>query len=172
MDAYPNNNIFVWRSKNDDGNPYSDGKWRFMLQDLDATAGADISYDSYTPDDGRMRIVIDNTIDNFVTNLVAWDGNGAETNLATDPLFSALMQRDDFRTAFEERITYIADEVYDCDTMNERIDEAYDKIKSGWVESSGVEKSVLKRHRNDFQEFFEGRKANVLYYLGVHFPKE
>ena len=169
VDAYPNNNIFVWRSVNDDGNPYSDGKWRFMLQDLDSTAGADLSYDSYNPDEGRMKIVVDNSIDNFVTNLVAWEGDGAEANLATDPLFSGLMQREEFKEAFREKLIDLSEHNYNADVMDKLIDENYDSIKNAWSERADLDKDVLRGHRNDFQDFFVGRLDYVLEYLDTHF---
>jgi len=169
VDSYPNNNIYVWRSKGDGENPYSDGKWRFMLQDLDATAGADLSYDSYLPDEGRMKIVIDKSIDNFVTNLVAWDGEGAETNLVSDPLFARLMARADFREKFINRLIYLSENNYNYDKMYSLIDDTYDRIKTGWVEQSKVEKTKLKEHRNDLQDFFDGRLEYVLKYVELHF---
>lgn len=169
VDAYPNNNIYVWRSKGNGESTYSDGKWRFMLQDLDSTSGADLSYDSYNPDEGRMKIVIDKSIDNFVTNLVAWDGEGAETNLVSDPLFARLMDREDFKKAFTDRIISLSENNYNKDVMEEKIEASYDQIKTGWVERANMDKSVLKSHRNDFCDFFDGRLDYVLNYINVHF---
>lgn len=169
VDVYPNNNIYVWRAMGEGDNPYSDGRWRFMLQDLDSTAGADLSYDSYNPDEGRMRIIVDKSIDNFVTNLVAWDSEGAETNLVSDPLFARLMERDDFKEAFTDRIISLAETNYNVDVMEEKIDASYDQIKTGWVERAKIDKSILKSHRNDFQDFFDGRLEYVLNYIEKHF---
>lgn len=169
VDAYPNNNIFVWRSKNDDDNPYSDGKWRFMLQDLDASAGADISFDAYVPDETRMKIIIDKTIDNFTTNLVAWNGSGEETNLVTDPLLRGLMRNPQFKADLRDRIIQIASDNYSFKTMEDAGDDAYDAIKSGWVEISGQEKSLLKEHRQAFWDFFDGRLDYVLKYYDLDF---
>lgn len=169
VDAYPNNNIFVWRSKNDDGNPYSDGKWRFMLQDLDASAGADISYGSYTPDENRMKIVIDQTIDSFTTNLFSIDESKEEASFVTDPLLRGLMRNPQFKAALRDKIIQIAFDNYSTATMERVGDEAYDEIKSGWTEISGQKKSLLKEHRQDFFDFFDGRLDYVLKYYDLDF---
>lgn len=81
---YKNNAI--WRSENKSDRPYEDGKWRWILFDIDLSCG-------------------DASRNDFVEEL-NWDGY----KISTDPLFRTLMRSKTFREQFCRSFIEIADE--------------------------------------------------------------
>ncbi len=76
---WPIQNIALWKSRTDSDGRYSDGKWRWILFDMDAAA-----YPAQAESYQTARAV------------------------DADPIFGFLMESEDFQKAFEERLVFLA----------------------------------------------------------------
>lgn len=88
---WPSSNFALWRSREDNGQGYGDGKWRWMLFDCNSMC--------MRADAGLV------------------EHNTLEYVYESDPLFQSLWENADFRTAFKERLFYIADNCFDAEQM-------------------------------------------------------
>ncbi len=115
---WPNHNYVVWRSNGAEieGNPYSDGKWRFGTFDFDYTSGlnyenadSSASFDAFTRLSGR---------DSF-----------------TAAAFFQLMKNPDFQAQFVRRYCDFANIIYEPEKMTVAINAQIDTIMPYFVES-------------------------------------
>jgi len=83
--VFQNNNWMIWRARDNDGTPYSDGKWRFLL--FDTEQSTDIW------GDGRAFT------DDNLTEILSNDGSGYDGR-QLPVLFHALYRNEDFRREF------------------------------------------------------------------------
>ena len=94
---WPGGNEAAWRSRNINSNSqYQDGKWRWMLFDLNSEYGA---------------LEIEQLEDDTLGNVL----NGSS-------LLSSLMENDEFKSLFYSRLRYIEQDIYSEDKVNEFID--------------------------------------------------
>ena len=106
---WPNYNYAVWKNTGAaiEGNPYSDGKWRFVSYDFDHTMG-------FTYDIGWKN-----------TKLYTYDmfaHMDKEKGDAPTSLFVALLDNDDFRSKFEKVYKEYADSVMSEAAVNKLLD--------------------------------------------------
>lgn len=104
-DSSPNN-IMMWRvNEKVDGNPYADGKWRFVLYDTEYSAGL------YGQEGTQPEF---NSLSN-ISKDVEWDNPGA--------LFFRLLYNDTFKQAFYANYIDIMENNFDPDRVLAWIDE-------------------------------------------------
>ena len=89
---WPNNNFQLWRSRNKASNIYSDGRWRWMLYDLDHAMG--------------LSIVEQDSVKRACMN----------------PVFASLMRNEDFYRLFIDRLLWLANEILAPERVNAFID--------------------------------------------------
>lgn len=100
------NNILMWRvNERVDGNPYGDGKWRFVLYDMEYSAGLYSQEGTKNSYDAFKNISRENT----------WANPGV--------LFFRLLENENFCREFYVNYIEIMDNNFDADRVNEWIDE-------------------------------------------------
>ncbi len=142
---WPNYNYGVWRNTGEEiaGNPYSDGKWRFISFDYDYTMGA--TYDSFGGVEGYAY-------DSFqhMNN----GAGGEPTNL-----FVGLLNNPDFCTKFINTYCDYANEVLTPEKANAMADiysrdyteQLANTTVRWWGYFGGSKESNLSYHRNLYQ---------------------
>lgn len=164
---WPNRNCGMWRSTGEviEGNPYSDGKWRFISFDYDYTMGktyADFGgVEGYAYDSFRHMENIDSTMKTFPTNL-----------------FLNLLKNEDFRDRFVNVYCDYANEVLTPEKAN-ALAEVYSRDYTEplaqttvrwWGFFGGSKESNLAYNRQQYQsktlpqikEFFRQRRSYTL----------
>lgn len=142
---WPNYNYAVWRNTGAaiDGNPYSDGKWRFISFDYDYTMGA--TYDSF----GGVEGYAYDSFQHMNNGL-----GGAPTNL-----FVQLLKNEDFRNKFAAVYCDYANEVLTPEKANAMADtyktdyteQLANTTVRWWGFYGGSKESNLSYHRNLYQ---------------------
>ncbi len=98
---WPHNNFALWRTKNTSSGGYSDGKWRWILFDLNSS------------------LSLENA---------KWDGISWAMN--KDPVFASLLENEGFETALKKRLVYLADNNFNPERVAPLIDE-YEAAMAG-----------------------------------------
>lgn len=96
---WPTNNFALWRTKHKQDDRYGDGRWRWMLFDVN------LSMDPFTAKSDYVQRTINN-----------------------DPMFASLMENDDFRTRFYTRLLDMANDYFAPDRIDAFIDEYETKM--------------------------------------------
>lgn len=170
---WPNYNYGVWRNTGEviEGNPYSDGKWRFITYDMDYTCGK--TYDSFGGVEGYAY-------DNF--QHIDKAKNHTPTNL-----FVALLQNETFKLKFAKEYYNFADNICSTERTTERLDlysETYGTLLAEsttrwWGFYGGTKSSNFNWNQNQYlyttipqiKTFFNNRARYTLEdmeeYLGV-----
>lgn len=92
---WPNANYALWRTRENEGSPYGDCRWRWMLFDVNSGGLG-------------LGVLNDDTL---------------QMTLEKDPMFNSLYQNDEFRRSFAKRILEIGKEVYSIEQCNALLDE-------------------------------------------------
>ncbi len=87
-------NVALWRTKTVSPGRYSDGRWRWILYDVNLS---------------------------LAKTGVDWDG--ISWAMHNDPVFASLLDNEEFETALWERLVYLADNNFNPDRVNPLIDE-------------------------------------------------
>ena len=161
---WPNYNYAVWRNTGAaiGGNPYSDGKWRFISYDFDYTMGA--TYDSFGGVEGYAY-------DSFAH----MDGKKADSPTS---LFVQLLKNEEFRNQFAAVYCDYANEVLTLENANtmteiyksDYTDQLANTTVRWWGYFGGAKESNLAYHKNLYQNttlqnirtFFEQRAGYTL----------
>lgn len=93
-DDWPDNNVVLWRTKTVSPGEYSDGKWRWIVYDVN-----------------RAMFYIFSRSD--------W----IEHTIERDRVFASLMRNDKFKRSLESRLVYLAENNFNPDTVDKFIDE-------------------------------------------------
>lgn len=96
-------NMAMWRSRVSGYSTYQDGRWRYLLFDLDNT-------DGYLPN-------AEASVDSFTS------GSYMGINPDTDPVFSNLVKNSRFRKAFRDRFEYLLANDFSYEKIGPIIDE-------------------------------------------------
>lgn len=139
------NNWSTWRvNDTDPGNPYADGRWRFILYDTDySEKGHYVTYDSFT---------------NLVTEPWTY-GPGA--------LFEKLMQFPEFSEKFNTRFDELLKNVFSEEKTFAAID-AFAVSRREAIHDTDIRfgtEDLFEDDLNSLRTFFRGRTANVCGYL-------
>ncbi len=141
---WPNYNYAVWRNTGAEiaGNPYSDGRWRFISFDYDYTMGA--TYDSFGGVEGYAYDSFQHMNSKY----------GAPTNL-----FIALLNNEEFRSKFMNTYCDYANEVLTAEKANamaeiysrDYTEQLANTTVRWWGYFGGSKESNLSYHRNLYQ---------------------
>ncbi len=137
---WPSSNYALWKTRVDEGSAFGDGRWRWMLYDLNSGGMDAIEYDSL------------------------------EEVLYDDEMFSSLYQNEEFRCQFAERILYIGKELLNAENCNRFMEDYKATMKTPLAESSRrfYPDSALEKLENDTEwlaTFFENRYDAVWDFL-------
>ncbi len=155
MQLYINNNdvgfdknIALWRSIRKDSGEYEDGRWRFMLYDLDGALG--------------------NPKDNTFQDSEWWK---KDFNLMDEGMVKSLMKNSSFRKQFRETFIEISETVFSYDTIHEKLvcwKEQYEmqtvKSHQRFI-SSEIMAEDYDNYIEQIDNFFKQRKQYILQYL-------
>ena len=103
---WPGNNVELWRSRSSESGMYKDGKWRWILFDL-----------------------------NDVSVMHNFEGNNFQQTIEREPMFGELLKNERFRQQFKERMSYIAKDVLNSANINLEIDN-WEKLMKEPVKAS------------------------------------
>ena len=98
---WPSSNYALWRSRETSEKAYEDGKWRWMLFDVNTSA--------------------------FISDID--DHNTLEYVLTESQMFANLYKNEKFKEAFSEKILQMADTVFEPSLVEQKITE-YEKLMS------------------------------------------
>jgi len=149
---WPGGNEAAWRARDINLNSrYQDGKWRWMLFDLNSEDG-DLDIDQ----------VEDDTLGHVIK---------------ASPMFASLIQNDSFRELFCERMSYIENNIYTENKINEFIDSYYQKMLEPLCLSnmrfySDERREEIINNTEGIRTFLLARSAVVNKSLKEHFGYE
>jgi hypothetical protein len=149
-DAYYGN-LAMWRSRVTGYSTYNDGKWRYLLYDLDNT-------DDYMPNAGA-------DIDSFT------DGSYIGFNPDVDPVFSNVSKNHRFREKFIERFTYLLENDFSYERIGPLIDEMEETYTEPMVMSvrrfndPQFDREDYHRNIEKLRRFFEKRGKYIYDYM-------
>ncbi|MBR0511151.1 MAG: CotH kinase family protein [Ruminococcus sp.] len=105
---WPNYNYFMWRNNGEviEGNPYSDGKWRFGAFDFDYSVG--LTYDDFGDLEGYQY-----------NSFMKMDG--VKESIPT-VIFAKLLDNPEFRKEFIHRFYWFANDVFEPEKMVKELD--------------------------------------------------
>ena len=152
-DAYINN-VGIWRARDPGSLPYEDGRWRFVLFDLDNTDGFQESSNYDT--------------DSFV------EGNNDDNNPDTDLFFSNLSKNKEFRRRFRERFEELISTDFSYETVAPVIDDMEKTYTKPVVLSvrrfgdPGFSEEQYHKEVEIVREFFQKRGEYISKYLMMH----
>ena len=133
IEDWPGTNFALWRSRDISSNPYSDGKWRWMMFDCNSTG---------------MREDLELTTHNTLQRLIN-----------RKAFFNSLWQNETFREMYEQRIVYIGETCFDGEDMSRFIDEYTEDMKpmleKSWDRFYGKNSSAEK----EFSDMMESHRA-------------
>lgn len=137
---WPNSNEALWRTREVTGEPYADGKWRWMLYDCNSEC--------------MSEEVIDHDTLTYAINESA--------------LFGALWNNASFRDAFKERLFEIADACFDASEMQALI-HTYEQtmvspLSKSWARFHGSDNTLIEQFTytlDSIETFFNYRRAVV-----------
>ncbi|MBP5378210.1 MAG: CotH kinase family protein [Ruminococcus sp.] len=140
---WPNYNYLMWRYSGEaiDGNPYSDGKWRFGAFDFDYSVG--LTYEDYEEDELYQH-------DSFKKM------DGVKEGIPTI-IFAKLLENPEFKQKFADRFYTFAYSVFEASKMTEELDNE---------EEAFMDYMTMTAWRwNDYEpsdreSFLEAQKAN------------
>ncbi|MCR4760023.1 MAG: CotH kinase family protein [Oscillospiraceae bacterium] len=165
MVDWPDHNFTVWRYSGDpiDGNPYSDGRWRFGTFDFDYTSGLSYEMNAFNGGQGYDYDSFNRLKKSFM-----------------QPVLDSLMKNDSFRELFVTRYCDFANIVYRPERMQKLIAEMQEKYLDCMTESrvrwsssgrsdsetlASQYRSTWQREIGVFETFFEKRPAPALRYM-------
>ena len=142
---WPNYNYFMWRYNGEaiDGNPYSDGKWRFGAFDFDYSVG--LAYESFGDVESYQH-------DSFMKM------DGVKEGIPT-VIFSKLLENPEFRHKFASKFCSYAYSVYEASKMVTELDTEEDKYMdyitmSAWRWNDGAPDSDIDSFMSENKEYY------------------
>ncbi len=165
MVDWPEHNFSVWRYSGApiDGNPYSDGRWRFGTFDFDYTCGLSYEMNAFNGGQGYN-----------------YDSFGRLKKSVMKPVLDSLLKNESFRVQFVTRYCDFANIVYRPARMEQLISEMQEKYLDYMTESrvrwssSGKSnadalaeeyKATWQREIGVFETFFKNRPEPALRYM-------
>ena len=154
MDYAAWHNVYTWRSREVGAQPYEDGKWRWLLYDVDYSAGVD----AYT---------------NFDVDALLGDMPYSDFTAADDTLFKSLCANESFRKQFVNTFMDLVNTSFDKENVLPLIDE-YNALLSEPMQASmerfeyeGFFESVMTL--DSMRTFYENRYPYAVTYLAWYF---
>lgn len=146
---WPGGNFALWRSRDNDGSRYGDGKWRWMLFDVNS---------------GGLNG--GNLFDDTLTHV-----------LTEDDTFSALYQNENFRRQFAERLLYIGKETFAPEKCNQFLDQYAQTLREPIAAGNmrfymDAKYDEFDQNVADIKTFFEQRYNVVWNFLADNMGEE
>ena len=129
---WPSANYALWRTREDEGSEFGDGRWRWMLYDVNSGGMDVIEYDSI------LEVLYD------------------------DGMFCSLYYNEEFRRRFAERILYIGREVLSAENCGEFLKNYGETMRIPMTESNrrfypAVREEDFDGYLEWLTEFFDNR---------------
>lgn len=152
-------NVYTWRSIRPTGEDYNDGKWRWILYDLDDALAVGTEYENNEP--WKMDAFTDHA------------GYYPAGLLDTEPLPN-LMQNEDFRRQFVQTFLDMTNENFDADRVSTLLDEqkasTSDQAAISWQRwNAELWYDTYDAQIETLRTYFENRREVVLAQLADHF---
>lgn len=144
---WPNNNERLWRAREEDyRNPYCDGKWRWMLYDINVNMVlSDYQYDMFSTAADRSAI------------------------------FHSLLQNPKIRELFRERFKELEDKIYTKEHVEEFTNEwlavMQEPLQNNQKRFFGTEDVKVTSKINDINNFIQYRPEYINRYMEEYFDK-
>ena len=116
---WPSSNYALWRSRETSEKAYEDGKWRWMLFDVNTSA--------------------------FIDDIV--DHNTLDYVLEESAMFANLYRNEEFKELFSKRILKMADTIFEPSLVEQKVTE-YEELMSEPMEAAENGLKNLKGHRS------------------------
>ena len=145
---WPGSNVAMWRSRNISEKSYEDGKWRWMLFDVNSTSLSEdlISHDII----GSLR-----------------ESSG---------LFDSLCDNEEFRRMFANRLIELSDTVFEKDYVTQKIDEYIETMEfpmeNHYQRFFGTSNEKYLSGVEEIREFFNQRRPYIIDSIKTHFGEE
>lgn len=143
---WPKDNFALWRSSQSDGVKYEDGKWRWMLFDVNSTALDWEDYDSIA----KLR--------------------------EKSALFDSLCENEEFRRSFAKRWLEIADTCFDKEVVNQKLDEYVElmnePMEKHFQRFFGTSNEKFYEEIDNLRYFFNERRQYVVESIRVNFGED
>lgn len=145
---WPDSNFALWRSRNVSEKPYEDGKWRWMLFDVNSSS---MGYGMIEQDlIGALR--------------------------ASSGLFDSLCANESFKKAFTDRLIELADTIYEKEYVNQKITEYVESMEAPmekyYQRFFGTSNERFYECIEEIREFFNQRRPYVMDSIKNNFGEE
>ncbi len=144
---WPNNNMQLWRSRENDGSTYGDTKWRYMLFDTE-----------------------------YSMKIYGHDVGNAIENAKNDSLFNAVCANATFQEKLATALMELANENFNPDTALPELEQLTTVYQPLLYQSNlrwfGAEDVRLTTRLAEIEEFIHGRKAEIQTYIKDSFGLE
>ena len=145
---WPNQNFALWRSRNISNKKYEDGKWRWMLFDVNSSS---MSYELISHD------------------IIA-------TLRSTSDLFDSLCENSEFKKLFSSRLIELSETIFEKEYVNQKIDE-YVQLMNQPIEKHyqrffGTSNQKYYDGIQEIRTFFNQRKSYVFESIRTNFGEE
>ena len=145
---WPESNYALWRSKNISDKPYEDGKWRWMLFDVNSKSMKSGYYDF----------------------------DYIEENREESKMFDSLCENDEFKRKFSERIIELSNTIFEKEVVNQKIDEYVqlmdEPIKKHFQRFFCTDNELFHVGIEEIRFFFNEREPYIAETIEYHFGKE
>lgn len=137
---WPRWNFALWKTRENEGSEYGDGRWRWMLYDLNSSGMDTISFD-------------------YLIDV-----------LYEDEMFASLFENEEFRRRYAERILYIGKEILTAQNCSQFLEEhartmTVPLIKSNTRFYPAMQEDEINGARETLTAFFENRYDEVWDFL-------
>ncbi len=144
---WPSSNFALWKTREDEGSEFGDGRWRWMLYDVNSGGMGTSEYDSL------LEVLYD------------------------DEMFSSLYQNEEFRRKFAERILYIGEEVLSSENCGQFLENYGETMKIALAENNrrfypAVQEADFDGFLEGVGTFFENRYDGVWNFLTENMGEE
>ena len=145
---WPDSNFALWRSRYNSGKMYEDGKWRWILFDVNSTS--------------------------ITESLITHDVIGGLRG--TSELFDSFCANETFRRKFAERLIELSDTIFAEENVKQKISEYVtlmdQPMKKHFSRFFGTSDEKFYEGIEDITVFFEKRKSFVMDSIETHFGEE
>lgn len=129
-------NVAAWRAIEPEDEGYNDGRWRWLLYDLDESAGL-------------ITRLNPAEADSFMY------GHWGSAPLNGDPFFSSLMRNEEFRTEFIDTFTELAENNFSYENTSKRLNDMADIYRRSVIKSHNRFKGDIKAPGYEPDEGYE-----------------
>ena len=145
---WPKSNYALWRSRNVSNRPYEDGKWRWMLFDVNSRSmKSHYYYFDYIKE-----------------------------NRKNSDMFDSLCENEEFRHKFSERIVELSNTVFEKEYVNQKITQYVElmdqPMKKHFQRFFGTSNELFHSEIEDIRYFYNERKPYIAETIEFHFGEE